>query len=328
MLSDELFQLPSPGAKEALTTATTLERWCVDEKNIKLLTQFSDWLVASLRTCSYWYGHSHSAQKRNRETMWGYYHQLRTSKQFKDRWGTFLQQSVGNSSAVYQYISHAVFKELIKQTFDVGQSAAQSMPTATAPPMTKEEKYALRYVAGYICKKVRVQLEGSVLPHKDTMISLLMQLCLETEDVDDEATAAWINSIDRGGLTHVSNTAYNIFAAIEEGIRLHLSIASAAKQCKGSRQDLVNCSLKNENVQLLWNQFIPEDMKTDLVSSLLLKEIVELYVTVRDQAFVSSCMELYKQLSSQEDCSEEEGTEKRTVFIRLACMHACTMLYL
>lgn len=36
-------------------------------------------------------------------------------------------------------------------------------------------------------------------------------------------------------------------------------------------------------------------MKTDLVSSFLLKEIVELYVTVRGQAFVSSCMELYKQ---------------------------------
>ena len=51
--------------------------------------------------------------------------------------------------------------------------------------------------------------------------------------------------------THVSNPAYNIFAAIEEGICLHLSIVSAAKQCKGSRQELVNCNLKNENMQLL-----------------------------------------------------------------------------
>ena len=52
--------------------------------------------------------------------------------------------------AFYQYVSHEVFKELIK----TGHPLNATSTGVDLPPLTYEEKNAVRYVTGYVCRKV------------------------------------------------------------------------------------------------------------------------------------------------------------------------------
>ena len=65
------------------------------------------------------------------------------------------------------------------------------------PPLTREEENSLRYMASLM------KLNGD-------------------EDDEERGTEDWTNALDRGGLWHVSDTAYNLFYAIEEEVQQHL----------------------------------------------------------------------------------------------------------
>ncbi len=70
-------------------------------------------------------------------------------------------------------------------------------------PLTWEEENALRYVGGYVCRKVQCKIKKSSLAHKAEMLDLVMDLCGDEVD-EDEGTETWTNEIDRGGLWHIS----------------------------------------------------------------------------------------------------------------------------
>ena len=83
-------------------------------------------------------------------------------------WGHFIGKSlcVAVSPTFYQFITDRMFDELIKSEFKIisgGKSSAYQS-------LTREEEMALRYVAGYVCRKVREKLQSSSLPLKDDMI--------------------------------------------------------------------------------------------------------------------------------------------------------------
>lgn len=159
-------------------------------------------------------------------------------------------------------------------------------------PLTHEEENALRYVAGYVCRKLRKSLDSSSLPSKEDMILCVMELSGDEMD-EERGTEAWTNLIDRGGLWHVSDQTYSLFATMEEEIRQHLSLATASKQQEGARQQLINSIFQNEDMLFQWS-ILTADIDND-VASAVLKEIVDLYVTVRGFAFTTSCLEMYKQ---------------------------------
>ena len=58
-----------------------------------------------------------------------------------------------------------------------------------------------------MCRKVRVKLESSSVPHKDDMILHL------AGDEGDECTGTeeWLNAVNRGGLWHVNDGTYYLF---------------------------------------------------------------------------------------------------------------------
>ena len=65
--------------------------------------------------------------------------------------------------------------------------------------LKSEEENALRYVTGYVCRKVRVNLESSSIPNKDDMNLCVMELSGDEMD-EDRGTDEWTNLTDRGGL--------------------------------------------------------------------------------------------------------------------------------
>ena len=87
--------------------------------------------------------------------------------------------------------------------------------TRTVGPLTSEEAHALHYVAGYVCRKVKLHLDST---SKCDMSACLHEV-VACDDDDDE----WINLIDQGGLYHINNSMYRIFVMIEEEIREQLT---------------------------------------------------------------------------------------------------------
>ena len=286
--------MSSHEATSALSTAYAVTLWCEEPAHHELLTKFTVGLTSRLKTC---FQCKHSSLRLKKEKMWGLYHQLRTSKKFNQEWSQFLQESVGHqaSPAFFQFVTHRIFKELITMEYPVAVDTTAPSETLQCPLMFEEEN-ALRYVAGYVCRKLRERLESSSLPRKNDMIVCLMELTGEEMD-KERGTEAWANLIDRGGLWHVSDQTYTLFATLEEEVRRYLSLATTSKQIEGSTKKLIDGILQNEDLLFQWD-ILAAEMDND-VTSAVLQQIVELYVTIRGFAFATSCLELYKQANKK-----------------------------
>ena len=156
-----------------------------------------------------------------------------------------------------------------------------------------EECNALRYVAGYVSRKIKEKLESSSDDRKNDLVLSLMEITMGDEEDEDIGTESWTNRIDRGGLWHVNDSLYCFFYLLEETIRKHLLLENLGKQAPGSRQALKETILHHEDVQFQWavvSSSIDED-----VSDILKHRFIELYITIRGFAYASSCLEFYKQ---------------------------------
>ena len=230
--------------------------------------------------------------------MWGMYHQLCTSDIFKCKWKEYLKSCVKASASpcFYQYVTNELFKELIKLEFPLPTTVTQDimLDHSTTPSLTQMEKNALRYVAGYVCRKVRDNLTkpSCKISNKHAMIQCLEEINGETnEDCD---TDEWIRLIDRGGLWQVNDEVFSLFVIMEEEICQKLKRVSASELKDSTKTEILDGLLKNEDLLFQWC-FIARTAVDNDSSPILLKLIVELYLTVRGFAFASSCLELYKQ---------------------------------
>ena len=70
----------------------------------------------------------------------------------------------------------------------------------------------------------------------------------DDESEHQEASAEWVNLIDRGGLWHVSIETFMFFCAIEEELRRHLKM-SAVKELSGGLKDRIrNAIITSDDV--------------------------------------------------------------------------------
>jgi len=61
--------------------------------------------------------------------------------------------------AFYQHVIHKLLKELIELEFTI-ENPQNSKPM---PPLRLEEKNAVRYIAGYVCRRVYDQLKNHLV---------------------------------------------------------------------------------------------------------------------------------------------------------------------
>ena len=233
--------------------------------------------------------------------MWGAYHRLRTADSFVCDWRVFLAESVQCKAfpAFYQYITHHIFKTLIKTAYPVRISVHDEPPDR---PLTSEEQNALRYVAGYVVRKLRIKFESESHPKKDELIFLLME-CAGDEANEEGGTETWLNLVDRGGLWHVNDLTYGLFMIMEEvndltyGLFMIMEEVTRQYFSTSERATTVNVIrdslLKSNDILFQWSLIAA--VSDGYVESTVLFEIIKLYVTIRGYAFTKSCMELYKQ---------------------------------
>ena len=104
------------------------------------------------------------------------------------------------------------------------QYSNTSVPEAETPAVSSTEANALRYAAGYVCRHLRRKLEKGSHPLKEELIIYLAKLVRSEGDSSEESGTAeeWTELVDRGGLWKVRNTTFQVFLALEEGIRSSL----------------------------------------------------------------------------------------------------------
>ena len=212
LLNDESFSFKTEPAVAAHMTAEQVLAWIPEHDDD--MSQFESKLVKSLSTCMQVRAKS---QKMQREKMWTNYHALRTSTAYSNEWQTFLKSStsVSKVSPIFcQYVGNFVFKELIRLHHPI----AESTGNISIQRLTYEETNALRYAAGYIPRALKKKLQTSTHPLK-TDIQLCIQDLLDDSDEDQNDSQDWLQLIDRGGLTHVNNTTFEMFIAMEYELR-------------------------------------------------------------------------------------------------------------
>lgn len=214
---------------------------------------------------------------------------LRVSDTFREGWEKFLKQSIDQSAypAFYQFISHQLFLEFVK-----GKHVIATSVDDYVSPLTKEEENALRYVAGFVCRKVQEKIKASSLPNKEDMLLFISDMSGDEWD-EEKGTEVWTNGIDRGGLWHINDNVYTMFYLIEENIRKHLKVQSAKKLNMDTKDTILDDIYTNEDILFQWS--LLSASVDENVGMIILQKIANLYVTIRGFAFASSCLELYKQ---------------------------------
>ena len=103
----------------------------------------------------------------------------------------------------------------------------------------------------------------------------------------------WMKMIDRGGLWYIKESTYSLFVALEEETRQCLkALSNQRSKCK---QEVIKMILSNEDVLFYWTIASADfEIDDEEVHDVLLKMIVELYVTMRGFSYASMWMEKYK----------------------------------
>ncbi len=277
ILTEDDFQVPSESARQAVSTATQLLDWAAEsDEKMTMFVKFFSSLIVQFDECFL----SRRSMKTREEVMWREYHKLRVSDTFRQDWMEFMKKSIDQpaSPAFFQFVTHRIFKELVKAKHQLAESVKDQ-----ASPITKDEENALRYVCGYVCRKVQAKIQSSSLPHKEDMVLFIADLSGDEWD-EAQGTEEWTNAVDRGGLWHVSDTTYTIFYMMEEEIRKHLIAKCAKTYSEGVKNKILDAILSLMTSSL-----------DDNISTMILRKMSELYLTIRGFAFASSCLELYKQ---------------------------------
>ena len=115
-----------------------------------------------------------------------------------------------------------------------------------------------------------------------------------------EYVKIWLKNIDRGGLKHVSIDTYNCFKAIE--------LVSYKLLVNGhTKDDTTLQTLKDPNIVFHWE--LISDIPDEVTSLALLKEVIDLWFTIRRYSIANRLFEEYK-IASKMNIKGKKGIRK------------------
>ena len=297
VLKDNGFRIESASASAALHAAKELSEWMSNPENIPATVAFSEQLTTTLQLAIA----KHPVNRCEREKVWGSFHKLRCSEAFKAEWEGFLHRSttIRPDPTFYQYVVGVIFKQILKLHCQIVGSAR----TQEDCHLSYEDKNAVRYAAGYVPRALAKKLRKSAHPLKEELTLCLFELVDDADDSHDESQD-WVNMIDRGGLKHVNNTTYMVFASMELVVRRYIQ----PKMPANFKQDTKDHALRDEDVLFYW-AMVSADWEEE-ESRALLSMIVDLWITIRGFSFASTWMEKYK-IAHQKAVQKSKGLRKQ-----------------
>jgi len=291
VMADEFFTIPTKEAKECLQAAKEMMQKFTEVTGLH--RQFSDWLVCCLKKIVA------DACKRgiNREKLWSSFHQKTSSEEFTTKWENFaLQLGVRVSPLFYQHITDEIFNELIKNTFEV-QTRTNILEKTT---LSFEEENVVHYVGGYVLHSLMKD------PGNSGILPLLEKLCCNEDSAyvgtHVGTSCQWTKSLDRGGLTHITDEAFQCFYEIEVVCRQYLRADRTREMTTGFTKTLTTAILNDDDLLFSWCLAVGADTSDDIANQCL-PQIVKKWIAIRGNSFARNMLEMYKQFS-------KKGTDK------------------
>ena len=112
-------------------------------------------------------------------------------------------------------------------------------------------------------------------------------------------TRSWLEKVNRGGLFEINDLAYQLFKEVEIDLQDKLVNQLQHSSAPGNtKAEMIASVLLNDNVQFYWIM-LSTDIQDEQTSQDLLREIVELWLTIRGFSIAREWMEMYKRFSSK-----------------------------
>ena len=284
VLADPYFTIPSEEANVCLQAARAMVLYFSQPKEVH--QEFASWLMITLTTVVESARSKASGQNINRETLWIKFHELTSSEDFITKWEEFVKNlNTTVPPLLYQHLTDEIFEGVIKK-FCGPLTSNNTAPKEDTVVLSNEEENAIHYVGGYVIRELKKDKFNSRM-----RLPLLEHLTdAEKRPTIDEARQ-WITSINRGGLTKISNTAFQCFCDIEVSIRRFLNVSN-------TRDMNTSAILSDDDLLFDWcfaSEFIVDQDITDRC----LEKIVNKWFVIRGFSFSNSMMEMYKQESKK-----------------------------
>jgi len=283
MVADESYHIPTEGNKCCLKIAR--EILAELKSPSQQSSTFCSWLVKELEKITE-QSFSTATSCINREKLWTKFYQFQISPRFTEKWKLYLQAiNLPDKVIFFQSYTSVLFDNIIKVGFPV-DCTAETLEV----PLSFEEENAIRYVGGYVVAALKKQNSDCEL------LAGLNHLTERNPDVIRQASSAmWVREVNRGGLTHITEAAQDLFLSIEACIRTQLMLNKAHTLDETTRHRLQNEIFSNCDVQFSWSMTGINLQVDDEVAEELLEMCINMWITIRENSFANSIQEFYKQ---------------------------------
>ena len=238
-----------------------------------------------------------------KERVWTSFNSLCSSGKFRVEW-TKLCTNLDLPLHVFSHgdavLGNYVGHQLLIKVMQLCEITVVSSPSSTDLSLNDDELSALHYVAGYVVRKVRRSTKGNDVQSVQHRTALESLCTVSAEDNIEEScdtfVKRWISLTNRGGLTIISDSAFEFFVRVERKCRtlLNISSVSVSRQIDINKiaEDLTHmeeiCSLSSH----LFSNHVEDDYQLNLV-----EKILRLYLTIRGFSFARGWLEQYKKAS-------------------------------
>ena len=259
------------------------------------------------------------------DTLWEYFHQYRTGAELNGHWSKLGDLVCAEIDAiVVQTTTEHYLLKLLPVNSESSESATDERVLST------EEKRAVMYAGGYIVRKIKIFVTKNKQIKDGGCYDALQGMLAGGQWDDEEPTQdftefirKWMEKIDRGGATILSEPAFAFFCLLEV---LTFNIINKL-QLPGSQinaQLVVENTAKHEDILFRWSM-LTVDIADHEDSNTLLKEIIKLWIKMRGHSYASALTETYKQITGMQ-VKRVKALRKRLQFE--TGEHACIYLYI
>ena len=179
-----------------------------------------------------------------------------------------------------QTVARLALEQLVKNNHPV------PTPDSVDPHLfDADEQNALQYAAGYLFLFLKRKYTSL---GKDEVVGWIDKQTdtgpVTSADSYLKFTKLWITKVNRGGLFCVQDKVYIMFLVMEQLVREHLSTQGM------NREEVVKHIEEDEQVQLYWSAMATPDA----FDQALLRQAIQLWVTIRGFSYASALVEEYK----------------------------------
>ena len=224
------------------------------------------------------------------EKIWQAFHVVRISK-LVNLWEQLIKSLEEDlDPLVQQYVNQKLYE-------DIKSKCCSHPSTMSIHTLTPDEENIIRYASGYVPMVLMKRHERNVSEKSASFVECLSCMAVNGEESTIlEYTSQWVSKVNRGGLFEVNDMGYLLFREIEINLRDKLTKLlqpSTTVQLLDRKEEFITSAIQDNNIQFYWTM-LSVDIDSEQESVELLKEIVELWLTIRGFSITGQWMEIYK----------------------------------